>query len=107
MSIDPLSYVALKFAAPVAPTAASQWFTVTTIFHHATPDVTKVVSYRCQNCGRTLGAPHPRGGRNHVHRSPVTTTSGEVESPAEARGFRRGLRVRGWGLNPVRVDNAD
>jgi hypothetical protein len=71
MSIDPLSYIALKFPAPVCHNCAVPMLTVTTIFRHATPDVMKVVSYQCQKCGCALGEPRPRGGRNHVDRSPL------------------------------------
>ena len=71
MSIDPLTYFVLKFPAPVCHDCSLPMVTVTTIFHHATPDVMKVDSYQCQKCGCTLGAPGPRGGRNHVHRLPL------------------------------------
>jgi hypothetical protein len=86
MSINPLSYVALKFPAPVCHDCGLPMVTVTTIFHHATPDVMKVVSYRCQNCGCRLGAPRLRGGGNHHHSPLQVGTYGEIESPASKGG---------------------
>ena len=66
MSIDPLSYSVLKFPPPVCHDCGVPMVTVTTIFHHATPNVVKIVSYQCQKCGITLGDPRPRGNRKHV-----------------------------------------
>jgi hypothetical protein len=40
--------------------------TVTTIFHLGTPDVVRIVSYKCEKCGLTLGRPRPRDRRKHV-----------------------------------------
>jgi hypothetical protein len=72
MSLDPLSYIALKFPAPVCYDCGVPMVTVTTVFHHGTPDVMKVVCYQCQKRGGTLGAPRLRGARNSVPRSPLT-----------------------------------
>ena len=47
MSIDPLSYFALKFPAPVCHDCGRSMVAVTTIFNHATPDVMKIVARRC------------------------------------------------------------
>ena len=58
-----ISYVAIKFPAPVCDDCRIPMVTVTTIFHQRTPHPVKLVSYECQKCRSTLGAP-----RLHRHR---------------------------------------
>ena len=66
MSIHPLSYSSLTFPAPVCHDCAVPMLTVTTIFHHGTPNVVRIISYQCEKCGLTLGTPRPRDRRKHV-----------------------------------------
>ena len=66
MSIHPLSYSSLTFPAPVCHDCAVPMLTVTTIFHHGTPYVARIVSYQCEKCGLTLGKPRPRDSRKHA-----------------------------------------
>ena len=71
MSLDPLSYFALRFPAPVCCDCGVPMVTVTTVFDHGTADAKKVVSYQCQKCGGTLGASRLPDGRNRVSRPPL------------------------------------
>jgi hypothetical protein len=48
---------ALKFPAPVCDECGIPMITVTTIFDPGTPQSAKIVSYKCQKCGCTLGEP--------------------------------------------------
>ena len=66
MSVDPLTYIALKFPAPVCNACGIPMVTVTMVFDHATPEAKKVISYHCQKCGSTLGEPLRRAGREPV-----------------------------------------
>ena len=68
MSIYPLIYSSLTFPAPVCYDCAAPMPTVTTIFHLGTPEVVRIVSYKCEKCGLTLGRPRPRDRRKHVVR---------------------------------------
>ena len=61
MSIHPLSYSSLTFPAPVCHDCAVPMLTVTTMFHHGTPYVARIVSYHL-----TLGKPRPRDSRKHA-----------------------------------------
>ena len=66
MTIDLLTYIALKFPAPVCDACGVPMVTVTMVFHDATPEAKKVISYRCQKCGCTLGEPRRRASREPV-----------------------------------------
>ena len=44
MSVDPLTYIALKFPAPVCNACGIPMVTVTMVFDHATPEAKKVTS---------------------------------------------------------------
>jgi hypothetical protein len=63
MSAESISYAAIKFPAPVCDECRIPMVTITTIFHHLTAHPVKAVSYECQKCRRTLGAPRPRRHR--------------------------------------------
>jgi predicted RNA-binding protein with PUA domain len=68
MSADPIKYTAIKFPAPVCDDCNVPMITVTSVFRHAIPHVVKIVSYQCEKCGCTLGAPRRRGGRDRADR---------------------------------------
>jgi hypothetical protein len=63
MSSESISYVAIKFPAPVCDECRIPMVTVTTIFHHLSPRPIKAISYECQKCRRALGAPRQRRHR--------------------------------------------
>ena len=63
MSAESISYAAIEFPAPVCDECRIPMVTITTIFHHLTAHPVKAVSYECQKCRRTLGAPRPRRHR--------------------------------------------
>jgi hypothetical protein len=70
MSADPLTYIELKFPAPVCDDCASPMFTVTVIFNAGAPHTTEVVYYQCQKCRCTLGALRRRRAEHDQRHAP-------------------------------------
>jgi hypothetical protein len=54
---SPVTYIALKYPAPLCDHCGIPMLTVTTILNHRTPQATKAISYQCQTCKLTLGKP--------------------------------------------------
>ena len=61
----PVTYIALKYPAPLCDSCGTAMLTVTTILDHRTPQARKAISYQCQTCKMTLGKSR-RIARKHV-----------------------------------------
>jgi RNase P subunit RPR2 len=55
MPAEPITYLAIKYPAPICDRCALPMLTVTTVHHRAKSEPLKVVHYQCQKCRCTLG----------------------------------------------------
>ncbi len=53
---EPVTYLAIKYPAPICDRCALSMLTVTTVYHRKKSEPLKVVHYQCQRCRSTLGS---------------------------------------------------
>jgi hypothetical protein len=71
MAAEPITYLAIKYPAPICERCGQTMLTVTIVHGRLTTELLEVTSYRCQRCGDTPSAIHagvvftsPRGASN-------------------------------------------
>jgi RNase P subunit RPR2 len=68
MAAEPITYMAIKYPAPICERCGQTMLTITTVHRRLTTEPLEVISYRCQRCGWTLGDPRLSGIREHAKR---------------------------------------
>jgi hypothetical protein len=66
MAAQPITYLAIKYPAPICERCGLAMLTVTTVHHRLKSDPLKVICYRCQRCGGTLGDRYQRRENPHA-----------------------------------------
>jgi RNase P subunit RPR2 len=64
-----VTYLAIQYPAPICERCGQIMLTITTVHKRKKSELLKVISYRCQGCGGTLGDPHRSGIREHANGS--------------------------------------
>jgi hypothetical protein len=64
--MEPITYMAIKYPAPICERCGQLMLTVTTVHHRKKSKPLKVISYRCQRCGCTLGDGRRSDIRTHA-----------------------------------------
>jgi hypothetical protein len=65
-AMEPVTFLAIQYPAPICERCGQIMLTVTTVHKRLKSEPLKVISYRCQRCGYTLGDPRRSGIREQA-----------------------------------------